>query len=358
MSAHVMLWIRSERRGGAFLRSTASPPVPYFARRSSTTRTVPQQLRDLDHSTSCSANVFSRPPRCFLLSANTLALMILVNDNKPPSEQDMHMAGPSSSSAFPPPPSFEESAEHTLVELGQSEESEALRLLPGGEDAPPDFSPYEAECSIHSGGTVVSHDPHLNTDGLHASQFLPSIPADISVIGEALYRFLISQAMSPPTYVLRCKGEHSETRTRYVQRHGADGRSKTHTETYTETVTDFDFSIDVGQHIISGPTHWSIADNEPAYRGRMFQQVDTVLDGRVKAAYRARKAASAWKKERASKGLPPWVGFGFSGGLEATDEIHHMGVLKSSRTLRQWADDYCASDKYIKEFVYERVRSL
>jgi hypothetical protein len=29
--------------------------------------------------------------------------------------------------------------------------------------------------------------------------------------------------------------------------------------------------------------------------------------------------------------------------------------LRSSKTLREWADDYCASPKYLKEFVYEKV---
>ncbi|EIN13775.1 hypothetical protein PUNSTDRAFT_57552 [Punctularia strigosozonata HHB-11173 SS5] len=247
------------------------------------------------------------------------------------------MAGPSASNAFPPPPSFEESVGHTLVELGGTNDSEAFSLLPGGEDAPPDFTPYEAECSIHSGGVIVSHDPHLNTDG------------------EALYRFLISQAAAPPTYVVHCKGEHTESRTRYIHGHDSNGRSTTRTEHYNETVVDFNFSIDVGQHIVSGPVHWSIADNEPAYRGRMFQQVDSLFGGRTKAARRERKAAQAWRKERAAKGLPPWVGLGDAGGLAVTDETHHVGVLKSSKTLREWADDYCGSDKYLKEFVYEKV---
>jgi len=35
--------------------------------------------------------------------------------------------------------------------------------------------------------------------------------------------------------------------------------------------------------------------------------------------------------------------------------IEHLDGLRSSKTLRQWADEYCASPKYLKEFVYKKV---
>jgi len=35
--------------------------------------------------------------------------------------------------------------------------------------------------------------------------------------------------------------------------------------------------------------------------------------------------------------------------------MHTSSVLKSSWTLRQWADDYCSSRRYLKEFNYRKV---
>ena len=98
-----------------------------------------------------------------------------------------------------------------------------------------------------------------------------------------------------------------------------------------------------------GPVHWSIADSEPAYRGLMVRQVD-LADGRRKATSQEKKAFDEWKKQRDAKGLPPWVGSEL--WLAGTGQAN---VLGSSKTLRQWADDYCESHKYLKEFVYEKV---
>lgn len=33
-----------------------------------------------------------------------------------------------------------------------------------------------------------------------------------------------------------------------------------------------------------------------------------------------------------------------------------MSVYKSSKTVREWADEYCASPKILKEFTYTKVR--
>lgn len=39
-------------------------------------------------------------------------------------------------------------------------------LVPeGGEEPPPEFTPYEAEYFATSNGDIVSHDKHLNEDG-------------------------------------------------------------------------------------------------------------------------------------------------------------------------------------------------
>lgn len=38
-------------------------------------------------------------------------------------------------------------------------------MPPGGEEPPPEFTPYEAEFFQGSYGEVISHDLHLNEDG-------------------------------------------------------------------------------------------------------------------------------------------------------------------------------------------------
>ena len=70
-----------------------------------------------------------------------------------------------------------------------------------------------------------------------------------------------------------------------------------------------------------------------------------------------RKGYKLWCKERDTKGLPPWIG-SYSRNPLAYRDISPEGEiqLKSSRTVRQWCDDYCASDKLLKEFVYTKVR--
>jgi hypothetical protein len=184
--------------------------------------------------------------------------------------------------------------------------------------------------------------------------------------GEALYRFLLAQSHTPPTYHLHIRGHHMETKTRLVTHnhhshhdHHHGTHSKIKTETYTETIVDFDFRIDLTSNIITdpqfAPVQWSVHDDEPAYRGKMFQQVEDPSEDlgatvKRKATRKVLKRYRAWFKERDAKGLPPWTNGSFAqtaGGSE----------LKSSRTVRQWCDDYCASDKLLKEFVYTKVIS-
>ncbi|KAK0478383.1 hypothetical protein IW261DRAFT_1551706 [Armillaria novae-zelandiae] len=221
------------------------------------------------------------------------------------------IAGPSSVPS--PPPPFDEH-NHLLIDVD--------------DEPPPEFAPYHAEYFDTGNRNTVSHDSHLNTDG------------------EALYRFLLSQASTPPSLSLHCRGTHSETRQRQVTHSGPGGR--TSTQSYTENVVDFDFYISLDQLILPEPTHWSVADSDPAYRGRMFKEMD--LSGKRKARWKERRAFSSWIKERDACGLPPWIP-----SIQATDTyptLEDSTVLRSSKTLRAWADEYCASPKYLKEFVY------
>lgn len=255
-------------------------------------------------------------------------------------DDDAALAGPSSAS-LPPPPTFEESTSTNLGHFAITIGSDTIFVPPGGEEPPPAFAPYEAEYTLAPDG-ILSHDAHLNTDG------------------EALYRFLLSHAAAPPAYLLSVRGTHEETHTRLVSHTDGNGKTHTKSEAYTETVTDFDFSVDVGQHIIAGAalgsadvTHWSVADEQPAYRGGMRRKTG-IPPQLGRPTRKDVKAAEQWAKAREHRGLPPWVG-----QERVVDEeagVTPYSVLQSSWTLRQWADDYCASPKYLKEFVYERVR--
>ncbi|KAJ7492644.1 hypothetical protein FB451DRAFT_541865 [Mycena latifolia] len=250
--------------------------------------------------------------------------MILPAYKQQPSQEELL---PTASGSAPPP--FQDDPPSGIL-IDFSDGSEAIPG-PGGEEPPPVFAPYEAECFTTSSGNVVSHDPHLSDDG------------------EALYRFLLSQSLIPPKFQLHCRGSHTETRHRHVTHRGSDGRTRTRTESYTETVVDFDFYIDASH--FSGPVHWSVEDSEPAYRGGTARDVESP-EGKRKAKRAEVKLFKGWLEDRTARGLPPWVT-----SIDAWSEgmSPNATVLKSSRTLREWADEYCASPKYLKEFTYEKV---
>jgi hypothetical protein len=75
----------------------------------------------------------------------------------------------------------------------------------------------------------------------------------------------------------------------------------------------------------------------------------------AKADRSTMKRFRAWRVERQRRGLPPWVGPDDDRPIR-TSGVQRLEVLKSSWTLRQWADDYCQSRNIFKEFVYEKVR--
>jgi len=94
-----------------------------------------------------------------------------------------------------------------------------------------------------------------------------------------------------------------------------------------------------------------VADDEPAYRGLMVREVELPLAaGKRTATSKEIKEYKAFVAQRKACGLPPWVA---DLNTEGVSEQDH--VLKSSMSLRQWADEYCASPKYLKEFVYDQV---
>lgn len=260
-----------------------------------------------------------------------------------PSQPQAGSEAPRGGTELPPP--FETVPSTASGSLQQLLNEDAHWNQDGGE-LPPEFTPYEAEHWISGDGDVVSHDPHLNEDG------------------EALYRFLLSQAMKPPKFMVKCRGTHTETRTRTVTHTGhhhnnnnngwTSNGTHTKTETYTETVVDFDFTIDITPNLMSS-VNWTVADDEPAYRGKMVREAD-VQDGmslsRRQSTRTERKDAENWRLFKEKSGYPPWVQGNNIGDIQRPP---NNLVTRSSRTFREWADDYCASDKLLKEFVFEKV---
>ncbi|KAG8900386.1 hypothetical protein FRB99_006094 [Tulasnella sp. 403] len=251
-------------------------------------------------------------------------------------------------------------------------------------EPPPEFTHYKPEVEIDNDGNLFSHDHHLNEDG------------------EALYRFILTQAHLPPSFLLKCHGSHQERRTRTVSRM-ENGRNVTRTETYYETVTDFSFIINITGHLIlegEDTPIWIVGDRDATYRGSVVRQVDNTpmpvgegeaepTENRDIEAGKAvmgrktwrRKATEAEKQNAAGRryrreetGLPPWVLLsGEVHGTEACIEsersrrrwqyaTHSQAegfddseLLPPPKTLRDWADEYCASKKMLKEFQFRKV---
>ena len=78
--------------------------------------------------------------------------------------------------------------------------------------------------------------------------------------------------------------------------------------------------------------------------------------GRRRATKEEKRVAKVGRTTRKECGLPPWVGSAPEHWFRQSDAPPAPAVvLKSSKTLRQWADEYCASDKLLKEFTYKKV---
>ncbi|KAH9858151.1 hypothetical protein C2E23DRAFT_167224 [Lenzites betulinus] len=213
------------------------------------------------------------------------------------------------------------------------------------------FVPIKAKFKVDD-GEIVSRDPHLNKDG------------------DALYRFIMTHAQERPEMLLHVKGSHVETANVKYSVPQADGGKPKDTQTqFSATVSDFNFYIDVGRHICHGPIHWTVPDEVPEYRGKLYPEVDRPRDDhdpehgvvhtkRKKASGKDVDATAAWTEFRWLNGLPPWVGPN-DRDAQSSNEVRLLprsaAVLQSSRSIRDWAYDYCKSKRKLKEFVYEKT---
>jgi hypothetical protein len=90
--------------------------------------------------------------------------MTILHLDKDPAEQPLLRTGNDSEagpSGVPPPPSFEESASHLIIDLDNT-----IDIFPAGGEEPPAFTPYDAEHWVSKNGDIISHDRHLNEDGV------------------------------------------------------------------------------------------------------------------------------------------------------------------------------------------------
>jgi hypothetical protein len=265
----------------------------------------------------------------------------------------------STSAPAPSPPSFDSIEPVAYVTTGTE----------GYEEPPPEFTPYVAQCFVVGDGDVVSHDPHLNSDG------------------EALYRFLLSQSSTPPVLRIRCQGTHSEFRPRsrsssfnridinspalsFDSRHSSYSHHHHHHHLnmgqnrhphrhhgHMETVTDFDFTLDLTSLILPTPALFSTPDSEPAFRGTVTRTYGSGSHMGTLGWKQTRK----WKKtrrERQGLGMAPWIAtadtIAFSSSVTKAAQSHTSEGLMSNRSLRDWADEYCASSVHLKEFIFTK----
>jgi len=212
-------------------------------------------------------------------------------------------------------------------------------------EAPPPFTPYTPEFFLSSHGDTISHDHHINQDGIIFTLSHPTCYS-IPTTGEALFRFLLAQSRIPPTFLLSIRGTHNEHRTRTVSTRDANGRLTTRTEHYTVTVTDFSFTCDLTPYIVHGPVFWSVPDAVPAYRGEMVRQVMLDTGGKRKSTREEKHTVKDAEDVRWEMGAPPWQ--------DLSNPSVPVNRQASTKTPRQWADEYAASPKILKEFVYEK----
>lgn len=203
-----------------------------------------------------------------------------------------------------------------------------------------------------------------------------------------MYRFLLAQSAIPPRHTIIFVGTHTEQRTRIVNATDSDGDSYRRTETYNVTFTDFSTEIDLAPGLLPGAAQWSVRDGVAAWRGAMKREVDDVqaigspgggTEGekgvganesadvekgmrvrtvRRRAMEEEEDAADAWDEDCTAHGLPPWAARPGTDDSSAHDNGEGKSMLLSSRSLREWADEYCASNRVLKEFVYTKARRL
>lgn len=164
------------------------------------------------------------------------------------------------------------------------------------------------------------------------------------------------------------------------------------------TVTDFDFVLDLSVilRINPNPEIWTLDHTVPGYRGSMYKEVLQIDDpnekkktnfwkrlgqrirgrnrGQVRlpdndlesndtkedlikwraATRKERRRLDNFSRWRATWGLAPWTPMSAYQEYD-TEDVQYPVSAHPSMTVRQWADDYCHSQKIMKEFNFKKV---
>lgn len=86
-----------------------------------------------------------------------------------------------------------------------------------------------------------------------------------------------------------------------------------------------------------------------------------LVNGGQRVRWKANRAqkdnAAKWAQECGALGLPPWTESGDLRRPTVAREARET-TQRSSLTVRQWADEYCASPKIFKTFRCKKVRPI
>ncbi|KAF8429814.1 hypothetical protein EV426DRAFT_639554 [Tirmania nivea] len=134
---------------------------------------------------------------------------------------------------------------------------------------PPPFSVYQPTTHPHYlNSHLITHDPHLNTDG------------------EALYQFLLQENLIPPIQHVQVRGSHEVRNT--VWETDREGRRTTRSE--TRTVEDFRFRLDLTGGL------WAVMQAGGGVEGLGEGGVLKVL-GDEEKVYRGGRTKSRWREQ-------------------------------------------------------------
>ena len=84
----------------------------------------------------------------------------------------------------------------------------------------------------------------------------------------------------------------------------------------------------------------------------MVRQVLLPDGSRRKATSSENSQFDSWNATRVDGGLPPWVPMG---DRHRVQNVGGDDFQRQTRDIREWADEYCASKKYLKEFIFKKV---
>ncbi|KAG8955969.1 hypothetical protein FRC04_006417 [Tulasnella sp. 424] len=192
---------------------------------------------------------------------------------------------------------------------------------------------------------------------------------------QALQHFILTHASGRPTVLIECWGTHQ------VETTDREGDKK------VTTVTDFHFTVDISSALLPANTYgapvWVVADEEPAKRGKYWRQIDydpnppqaqrpaNLEAGRSPLQRRTatpleRKQGLDDTQSRRTRGLPPWTPVSAqtpnpTGArlLFPGDRLRFQNILSNftapTKTLDEWAEEYCASRSPLKEFRFIRT---